>query len=140
MEDYKLIERMPTVNELNELRSSVGWGTVEKEALKLGLDNSLYGVCMVMGENVIGTALIVGDKSTCFYIQDVIVHPEHQRVGIGYFMMVKIIDYIDKNACSGAIVGLMSAKGKEKFYQKFGFWMRPNDNFGPGMMQFWERE
>lgn len=54
-------------------------------------------------------------------------------------IMKKIMDYIDKNACSGIIVGLMSAKGKERFYRKFGFWMRPNDNFGPGMIQFLEK-
>ena len=140
MENYKLIERMPTVKELSELRGLVGWGIPDKEALKLGLDNSLYGVCMVICENVIGTARIVGDKSTCFYIQDVIVHPEHQRKGIGCSMMKKIMNYMDENACNGAVVGLMSAKGKEQFYQKFGFWIRPNEHFGNGMMQFWEKE
>lgn len=54
--------------------------------------------------------------------------------------MKRIMDYIDKKACNGAVVGLMSAKGKEKFYEKFGFWMRPNNHFGSGMMQFWEKE
>jgi len=140
MEDYKLAERMPTVKELSDLRRLVGWGIPDKEALKLGLDNSLYGVCVLIGENVIGTARIIGDKSTCFYIQDVIVHPGHQMNGIGYSMMKKIMNYIDKNACNGAVVGLMSAKGKEKFYQKLGFWIRPNEHFGHGMMQFWKKE
>ncbi len=139
MEDYELIERIPTAKELNKLRNLVGWGIIDEEALKIGLNNSLYGVCIAIDENVIGTARIIGDRSTCFYIQDVIVHPDYQRIGLGYSIMKRIMDYIDKAACSGAIVGLMSAKGKEGFYEKFGFWMRPNDHFGPGMMQFWEK-
>lgn len=140
MENYELIERMPTVKELSELRKMVGWGIPDEKALKLGLDNSLYGVCVSLGENIVGAARIIGDRSTCFYIQDVIVHPEHQRKGIGLSMMKKIMNYIDKNACDGAVVGLMSAKGKEQFYQKFGFWQRPNEDFGHGMMQFWKKE
>lgn len=31
----------------------------------------------------------------------------------------------------------MSAKGKEKFYKRYGFWKRPNEHFGHGMMQLW---
>ena len=48
------------------------------------------------------------------------------------------MSYIGDNACEGAVVGLMSAKGKEELYEKFGFWKRPNENFGAGMNQFWK--
>lgn len=139
MSNYEVFERMPTTLELAKLRSLVGWGVPEEEALSVGLRNSLYGVCVFLDGNIVGTARIVGDNSTCFYIQDVIVHPEYQRKGLGQLMMEKIMNYISKNACSGAIVGLMSAKGKEAFYERFGFWKRPNENFGHGMMQFWEK-
>jgi hypothetical protein len=33
-------------------------------------------------------------------------------------------------------VNLMSAKGKEPFYKKFGFEERPNDKVGAGMTQW----
>lgn len=49
------------------------------------------------------------------------------------------MNYIAENACDGAVVGLMSAKGKEEFYERFGFWKRPNENFGHSMIQFWTR-
>lgn len=139
MGNYILIERMATVKELTELRTLVGWGIPDEKALKLGLDNSLYGICAVIDGNIVGTARIIGDRSTCFYIQDVIVHPEYQRKGIGLSMMGKLMDYINEHACDGAVVGLMSAKGKEQFYEKFGFWIRPNEHFGHGMMQFWKK-
>lgn len=101
------------------------------------MENSLFSVCVLIEEKVIGTARIVGDGKTCFYMQDVIVHPIHQRKGIGTQIMKNAMNYIRHNACKGAVVGLMSAKGKEKFYKRYGFWKRPNEHFGHGMMQFW---
>jgi predicted GNAT family N-acyltransferase len=139
MKGIELIERKPTVEELFILRESVGWGTGEKEAFEKGLKNSLYGVCVFKDGKITGAARVIGDGSTCFYIQDVIVKPEHQKTGIGMQMMGKLMEYIEANACSGAVVGLMSAKGKEEFYEKFGFWKRPNEYLGHGMMQFWKK-
>jgi predicted GNAT family N-acyltransferase len=139
MQEFEFVERKPTAEELFILRESVGWGIGEKEAFENGLKNSLYGVCVFKDEMIIGIVRVIGDGSTCFYIQDVIVKPEYQKMGIGFEMMKKVMKYIEINACSGAVVGLMAAKGKEKFYEKFGFWKRPNENFGHGMMQFWKK-
>jgi len=139
MPEFEYIERKPTVDELFALRKSVGWGTGENAAFEKGLNNSLYGICVLNDGEIVGTARIVGDGSTCFYIQDVIVKPEYQKQGIGFEMMKTVMNYIETNACSGAVVGLMAAIGKEGFYEKFGFWLRPNEKFGHGMMQFWKK-
>ena len=103
IKNYQLIERKPTTEELFELRKSVKWSTGEMEAFERGLQNSLYGVCALVNEEIIGTARVVGDGSTCFYIQDVIVKPEYQKMGIGFKMMQKVMEYIKANACSGAV-------------------------------------
>ncbi|BBB89486.1 MAG TPA: GNAT family N-acetyltransferase [Methylomusa anaerophila] len=137
---YEIIEGLPAAKEIVKLRNLVGWGDVDQESMEKGLASSLYAVFVLLDEEVIGTARIVGDGSTCFYIQDVIVKPGHQKMGIGTAVMKRIMNYISKNACSGAIVGLMAAKGKEDFYEKFGFWKRPNENFGHGMIQFWDKK
>ena len=139
IKNCQIIERKPTVKELFELRRSVEWSIGEIEPFEKGLQNSLYGVCAVLNGEIIGTARVIGDGSTCFYIQDVIVKPEYQKNGIGLEMMKKVMEYIKENACSGAIIGLMAAKNKEQFYEKFGFWKRPNEHFGHGMMQFWKK-
>lgn len=139
MQEFQFDERKPTVAELFVLRESVGWGIGEKEAFERGLKNSLYGVSVFKDGEIIGTARVIGDGSTCFYVQDVIVKPAYQKKGIGFEMMKKVMQYIEENACPGAVVGLMSAKGKEEFYEKFGFWNRPNEKFGHGMMQFWKK-
>jgi hypothetical protein len=38
-----------------------------------------------------------------------------------------------------AMICLMSAKGKEPFYARYGFLERPNAEFGAGMIQFIRR-
>lgn len=139
MVNYELIERKPSAEDLATLRKSVNWPIRELSATEKGLNNSLYAVCAISEGQVIGTARIVGDDSTCFYIQDVIVNPGFQGLGIGQKMLEKIMGYIKENASEGAVVGLMAAKGKEAFYEKFGFGRRPNDNFGCGMTQFWQK-
>jgi hypothetical protein len=37
-------------------------------------------------------------------------------------------------------VSLCSAKGKEEYYKKVGFIVRPNDDVGPGMHQWFVNE
>jgi len=136
---HELIERAITVEEFIELRKAVGWNLPAEGAIRTALQNSLYSVCAEYEGQIIAMARIIGDGSIAFYVQDVIVKPDYQRRGIGAQIMERVMSYIEKSAAPGAIVGLMSAKGKEEFYGKFGFWRRPNDNFGCGMMQFWKR-
>ena len=73
-----------------------------------------------------------------YYVQDVIVLPEHQNRGIGTRLMDRIMDYLRVHAHDNTIIGLMSAVGKESFYEKYGFTRRPNDKLGSGMTIFWE--
>jgi len=56
-----------------------------------------------------------------YYVQDVIVAPDHQRRGIGTRMMDKVMAYVGAHARHNSIVGLMAAKGKEPFYLRYGF-------------------
>lgn len=49
--------------------------------------------------------------------------------------MEQLLGYIERNSVPGSctIIGLMSTKGKEEFYQKFGFRLFPNVHEGAGM-------
>ncbi len=46
--------------------------------------------------------------------------------------------FLKRNAPKGSCVGVFSRKGLEPFYRRYGFWERPNDIMGAGMMQFWD--
>jgi predicted N-acetyltransferase YhbS len=137
--EFEIVERLPTAEESTALRRCVGWRVLELQAVRQGLQHSLFGVCAEHDGAIIGSARVVGDGSTVFYVQEVIVRPEHQGRGIGLALMCRVMAYLEQQACTGAVVGLMSASGKEPFYERLGFWSRPTDGFGAGMTQFWKQ-
>jgi GNAT superfamily N-acetyltransferase len=135
--DYELTNNNLCAKDFLRLRESAGWGNPPLERqIEAGLKNSLFSVTAIYNNQVIGMGRLVGDGFTVCYIQEVIVLPEFQGKGIGKAIMESLIAYISDNAIPNTYVtaGLFSAKGKEAFYEKFGFYIRPNDNAGAGML------
>ena len=140
MVNYQIIEKLPTLEEYNQLRQSVGWGIYERSVVLQALPDSLYFVCAVSDGEIIGMARVVGDGGIAYYIQDVIVKPDYQRQGIGTQLMNKVMEYIRIHANNNSVIGLMAAKGKEPFYTRYGFTVRPDDRLGSGMTMWWKTE
>ena len=138
MNEYKLLERLPTAQEYNSLRKAVGWRTHQEEAIEKGMPNTLYCVCAYVDQELVGMARIIGDAGLAYYIQDVIVIPAYQRQGIGTQIMDQIMRYLREPIDLQATVGLQAAPGKEAFYEKYGFARLPNDRRGAGMTILWE--
>ncbi len=138
MARYEIMEIKPAAADLHALRQAVGFMRTDIETVEKGLEGSRHSVCAFACGSLVGFARVVGDGAAAFYIQDVIVHPDWQGQGVGRAVMEKVMAYLEANARPGAVVGLMCAKGKDGFYEKFGFWARPNERYGPGMMQFWK--
>ena len=129
----KIEYRSPTVSEYRKLRGLVGWWKTDENAIGLALKNSLFSVVAVEHYTVIGFGRVIGDRGLYFYIQDLIIHPDFQAKGLGKSLMKELMGYITSNAKSGAFVGIMAAKGLEKYYERFGFKARDED--APGMYQ-----
>jgi GNAT superfamily N-acetyltransferase len=138
--EIKLVEDLPAAADYNRLRAAVGWGRLDLALVSAALPHSLYGVCAFVGETLVGMARVIGDGGLVFYIQDVIVLPDHQGQGIGARMMAAVMEYIRAHASQNSVIGLMSAKGKENFYTRYGFSARPNEKLGCGMTIFWQAE
>jgi GNAT superfamily N-acetyltransferase len=138
--EFDILEALPSPEEYADLVKAVGWGAREQDVVEEALPNSLYGVCARVGSAIVGMARIVGDGGLVYYVQDVVVRPEYQGQGIGTAMMDKIMSYIQAHASENSVIGLMAAKGRENFYQQYGFVQRPNDRLGCGMTIFWSRE
>ena len=62
--------------------------------------------------------------------------PEYQGKKIGTGIMNELIKEIDKykDVNPNIRTYLGASKGKEGFYEKFGFVSRPNENLGAGMI------
>ena len=57
-------------------------------------------------------------------------------------MLTDVIDYLEGKLQPGyrIMITLLSAHGKEEFYQKFDFTSRPTETFGPGMHRWLDKE
>lgn len=84
---YVLELRLPEVQEFLELRKSVGWPLFSEDVVRLALQRSLFGVCVLADTRTIGMGRIVGDGAIYFHIQDVVVDLSHQRSGVGTLIM-----------------------------------------------------
>jgi GNAT superfamily N-acetyltransferase len=134
--EYRLLEMLPSLADYRRLRAAVGWSELSPEAVEKGLESSLYSVCVCHGEEVVGCGRVVGDGAVYFYIQDVIVLPEHQGQGLGARIMNRIMAYLEGHAHRNSFIALMAAKDAAGFYERYGFTRRPPDR--PGMFLIWE--
>lgn len=127
-----------SVKEYCELRSAVEWFPLIEEQAQAGLDNSDYIAACRDGDSIVGCARIFWDKGYIAYLADVMVKPEYQNRGIGKRLVNECLSYIDSRLKPNwrIKVVIVSAKGKEGFYEKMGFLPRPNENDGAGM-QLW---
>ena len=134
--DKKISHRLPTPKEYNELRRLAQWPTFSETIVKEALANSLFGVVIHDEQGqILGMGRVLGDNAIYLHVQDVIVRPACQKMGIGKLLMHELLGYVKKVAGQNTNVGLMSSKGRENFYKSFGFIERPNEKFGAGMIK-----
>lgn len=126
----------PNAAEFNQLRKAIGWDEIDTEMVEKSLAHSLFHVTIRKEQQLLAMGRIVGDGQMYFYIQDVVVNPIMQRQGLGNKVMAEIEGYLTQHAKKGATIGLLAAKGKEAFYQRYGYLMRPNEALGNGMCKF----
>jgi GNAT superfamily N-acetyltransferase len=132
-----ITEEIPGIEEYEALRVSVGWGGMNLESLAGGLRGCLLCVCMRKDGRLIGFGRVLGDGCSAFYIQDVIVHPDHQKKGLGKAIMDRLIGWINSVCAQDTFVGLEAAPGVIGFYEQLGFSVRPPD--APGM-ELWLKQ
>ena len=131
-----------TSEEYMELRRRVGWCEFPLEEAQAGIDNSYMITCARDGEQAVGVVRLLWDGGYIAFLSDVIVDPDYQRQGIGKKLVESAIQRVKADMKPGSKVKmcLMAAKGKEPFYEKFGFSERPNENLGAGMDQWFTLE
>lgn len=127
-----------TPEEYMQLRRDVGWVEFPLEQAKACVDNAYYIVCVRAGEKAIGVVRLLWDGGYIAFLSDLIVDSRYQGQGIGRKLVESCIIRLKKDMKPGYKVKLTlnSAKGKEPFYEKFGFKARPNDDAGAGMDQW----
>lgn len=82
--DYRT-DHSPNIRELIDLYDCVGWSSYTNDPDKLvsALAGSRTVVTARSGELLVGLARVVSDGATIWYLQDVLVRSNFQRLGIG---------------------------------------------------------
>ena len=137
--DYEKTDTL-TPEEYMEMRRAVGWSEFPLAQAKEGLAHSAYLCCLRDGGKPIALTRVIWDRGYVVYIADVIVLPAYQRQGLGRELMNRVMTFIRGILKPGyrVMVSLQAAKGKEAFYEKFGFVPRPTADTGCGMHQWLE--
>ena len=107
-----------SVKELADLRESIGWNRMENE-YKNPLLTSYYHIAVYEKEVLIGYIDCVSNGVTDAYIQDLMVHPDYQRRGIGTELMTIMINYLKQKHIY--MISVVFEENLKPFYEKFRF-------------------
>lgn len=80
--------------EIQTLYEAVGWSAYTKElnTLLAGLQNSDRVVLAREAGELVGLARVISDGYTIAYLQDILVHPKHQRSGLGRKLVMAALE------------------------------------------------
>lgn len=119
---------------INQIRAAVGWGEFSDVQLERAIRATAYSVAAYENGQPVGMARLVGD-GIYYLLCDVAVAPAFQGQGIGGQLVRRAIAHARQTLADGqrCTIVLVSADGKEPFYESFGFASIPNDRAGHGM-------
>lgn len=155
-----------TGKEYNEMRELVGWTLITEGQADRGIQNTTFLVAArekvernslstinsmsakadmgCKSENtdsfgkIIGMGRVLFDFGYTAYLGDIIVSPDYQGKGVGKtiveMLMSKVMAAAEHEDKIMFMIG--AAKGKEAFYEKMGFEVRPSETYGPGMTKW----
>ena len=131
-----------SAEEYNELRLSVDWKALTPGQAERGLTHTAFVVAARDGEKIVGMGRMLFDFGYTAYLGDVIVRQEYQGQGIGTEIVTRLKDMVIEAAEPGDKIMFIlgAAQGKEGFYERLGFKVRPNDFSGSGMSMWREKE
>lgn len=131
---FTLMKEPPLSSDFVEYRARCGWGRLSDDVADKTLNAGIVNLSAYHNDRLAGFGRVIGDGAIYFYIQDLIVDENYRGQGLGALIMRTLIEDVKKIASPGAVIGLMSAKDVDDFYEPFGFVTRPNERFGAGMI------
>jgi ribosomal protein S18 acetylase RimI-like enzyme len=120
-DDYHIEPRVPGIDDYLRLRDVSGLSPFSREAAEKGLPNSIFGVCLMNGDAVVGMGRIIGDGGCFFQVTDIAIMPEHQGKGLGKMIMAALTGYIESQLPKTAYISLIADVPANRLYQQFGF-------------------
>ncbi len=135
---YELVRTTPGVEDYLRLRRAAGLGQKSLEGAERGLPNTMFGVHVRCGGEVVAMARLIGDGGTNYACVDAAVHPDHQGRGLktaalGQMVVGEIAQYFEDNAPPGAY--MMAVTKVPKLGLQTGFQLLDPPEVGMYMWQ-----
>lgn len=110
------------LEEYISILKAVEWKIPTIRLLKISLEKGKNVKCVVDGKTI-GMARFVTDGGYAGLLMDVVVIPEYQGHGYGKLLVKSLIDSIKDGVEDNEeiMIQLLSAPGKQSFYNLFGF-------------------
>ena len=116
-----IVHRKPSVAEFESVVASVGFRGHDHAAVEIALANTLFCVCAVEEQQVVGIGRVVGDGAISFLLTGVMVRPSHQRSGIGTLIVQALCDAVEGLRYKNMMMEVVPQPGSRSFYERFGF-------------------
>ena len=140
MKTFDMLDNQLQPVDFIRLWKDAGWGDIPGDIVETALKNS-YATFSVADEGrVIAMGRLLGDGAMAFFLKDFVVDTAYRGCGIGKALLKHMEDYIRAQLKPGwkGYFELVSAQGKEAFYEKCGFHLQANDGSGAAMSKWVE--
>lgn len=114
---YLMNEPTPS-KEIADLREAVGWNRME-DAYSDPRLTYYYHIAAYDHKRLVGYIDCVSNGVTDAYIQDLMVHPDYQRQGIGTELMDRMIATLKEKHIF--MISVIYEEALKPFYDRFGF-------------------
>jgi len=104
--------------DLADLRACVGWPRMQEDLSNPRM-TSFYHIAAYDGSRLVAFVDCVSNGVTDAYIQDLMVHPDHQRMGLGRELMQAMIAHLKQEGIF--IVSVLYDESLRDYYRQFGF-------------------
>lgn len=109
------------IDEVLALYDAVGWTayTNDDVTLRAALAGSSLVVAARRGAQLVGLARVISDGATICYVQDLLVHPDAQRSGVGRALMLAVLERYA--GLRQKVLLTDDEPGQRAFYEALGF-------------------
>ncbi|MEA2008427.1 MAG: GNAT family N-acetyltransferase [Chloroflexota bacterium] len=111
------------LDKLLELYNSVGWSAYTRgqarDKLPKAICHSTYVVSAWAGRRLAGLARGLSDEVSIFYLQDILVHPDFQRQGIGRKLLANCLERFQHTRMKVLLTD--DREEQLKFYESLGY-------------------
>jgi GNAT superfamily N-acetyltransferase len=124
-EGYAYVPSPPPLDDYVNLRIITGLTPKSAEQGSKALAGSWFSCHITYaaksGTQVVGMGRVIGDGGWYFHVADMAVHPDHQKKGLGDYILSKLLEKIEQEAPDRPYINLIADPPGVKLYARHGF-------------------